>query len=251
MTSSATPRRYAVLTVLPSWFDGPYDDGILFRAQEKGLVELPVHNLKDYAPGGSHHNVDDYPFGGGAGQLFKPEPLAAALDALAGPPGTPNRPRVLYTSPKGRTWNQQLAKDYLVQYPNLLIICGRYEGIDQRIIDSRVDEEISLGDFVMTGGEITALALIDSLVRLIPGVLGKTASYEHDSFYEGLLEAPHYTRPAEFEGMSVPKVLLSGNHTAIQEWREEQALLTTLRHRPDLLTPGQRARALKLSRRGH
>ncbi|MGF1571934.1 MAG: tRNA (guanosine(37)-N1)-methyltransferase TrmD [Sumerlaeia bacterium] len=235
MQNNADKKKYAVLTVLPDWFDGPFDDGILFRGQEKGFVELPVFGLKNWAQGSSHHYVDDAPFGGGAGQLFRPEPLAAAIDEIAGPVGSPGRARVVYTSPKGKTWNQDLAKHYVEHYPNVLIICGRYEGIDQRIIDSRVDEEISLGDFVMTGGEITALALIDSLVRLIPGVLGNADSYKGDSFYNGLLEGPHYTRPAEFEGMKVPDVLLSGNHKAIEEWRKAESLKITRERRPDLL----------------
>lgn len=235
MTNPTPKKCYSVLTVLPNWFDGPYDDGILFRGQEKGFVELPVHGLKEFAQGGSHHNVDDSPFGGGAGQLFRPEPLAAAIDAIAGPVGSEGRAHVIYTSPKGKTWNQEMAKQYVQEHEKILIICGRYEGIDQRIIDSRVDVEISLGDFVMTGGEITALAIIDSMVRLIPGVLGNSESYKGDSFYNGLLECAHYTRPAEFEGMRVPEVLLSGNHKAIEEWRRVESLRITRERRPDLL----------------
>lgn len=265
LNSPVVPLKISIITIFPEWFDGPFDDGILFRAQEKGLAQFPIVDLRSYA-NDKHHSVDDTPYGGGGGMLFKAEPLAKCLDDIVGAPGTENRARVIFTSPKGITWNQKVANEWIANFlkisngeegskrdgdldsatanrdgattepswQHLVIICGRYEGIDQRIIDTRVDHEVSLGDFVMTGGEITALAIVDSLVRLIPGVLGNSDSFQHDSHYKGLLEGPHYTRPAEFEGMKVPDVLLSGNHAAIDEWRKEESEKITKERRPEL-----------------
>jgi len=261
LNSPVVPLKISIITIFPEWFDGPFDDGILFRAQEKGLAKFPIIDLRSYA-NDNHHSVDDMPYGGGGGMLFKAEPLAKCLDDIAGDPRTENRARVIFTSPKGITWNQKFANEWVANFlktssgdgvensttangdgederhepswQHLVIICGRYEGIDQRIIDTRVDHEVSLGDFVMTGGEITTLAIVDSLVRLIPGVLGNADSFQHDSHYKGLLEGPHYTRPAEFEGMKVPDVLLSGNHAAIDQWRKEESEKITKERRPEL-----------------
>lgn len=225
--------RLAAITLFPDWFVGPFGESILARAEAKGLVDLRAVDLRPYGIG-RHQVVDDAPYGGGGGMLLKAEPLAAALDELAGAPGTPGRARVLLTSPRGRVWNHAAALEAAGAGRDLYIICGRYEGVDERVIETRVDEEVSLGDFVMTGGEIAAMAIIDSIVRLLPGVLGNEASAPNDSFFDGLLEGPHYTRPEDFEGRRVPDVLLSGNHAAIAKWRREQAIAITRARRPEL-----------------
>ncbi len=225
--------RITVLTLFPDWFGGPFGESVIARAVERDLVELRAVNFRDYTTC-KHNTVDDAPYGGGGGMLLKPEPLAAALDDVAGAPGTENRAHVMLTSPRGATWNQDRAKQLAAEGRDLVIVCGRYEGVDERLIVSRVDEEVSLGDFVMTGGEIAAMAIADSIVRLIPGALGNENSAPNDSFFNGLLEGPHYTRPEVFEGMGVPEVLRSGNHAAIDKWRHEQALEITRIRRPEL-----------------
>lgn len=226
--------KITVLTLFPHWFDGPFGESILGRAQAAGLVALQVRNLRDWAHD-KHKCVDDAPYGGGGGMLLKVEPVAAALDEVAGPPGASGRARVLYTSPKGFRWDQERAKYLASAGGDLVILCGHYEGIDERLIETRIDEEVSLGDFVMTGGEAAALAIVDSIVRLLPGALGTEDAAQKDSFYEGLLEGPHYTRPPVFEGREVPPVLLSGNHAAVEQWRHEMAVKVTQERRPDLL----------------
>ena len=233
MTSAGKPFEITILTLFPAWFEGPFRDSILGRAQEKSLINLSVRNLRDWGVG-KHNTVDDTPYGGGGGMVLKPEPVAAALDEIAGKPGTPNRPKVVYTSPRGRVWNQNMASHMATTRESFVLVCGHYEGLDQRVIESRVDEEISLGDFVLTGGEPAALTMVDSIVRLIPGALGCETGAENDSHTSGLLEAPHYTRPEEFEGTRVPEVLLSGHHAAIDAWRRETSIRITQDRRPDM-----------------
>ncbi len=234
MTPAGNPFEITVLTLFPAWFSGPFGDSILGRAREKNLVRLDVRDLREWGTG-RHRTVDDTPYGGGGGMVLKPEPLCAALDALAGPPGSSGRRLVIYTSPCGEVWKQSLAQGMADTRQSMVILCGHYEGLDQRVIDSRVDMEISLGDFVMTGGEPAALAMVDSIIRLLPGVLGCDTGAANDSHATGLLEAPHYTRPEVFEGRRVPEVLLSGHHAAIAAWRQSAALRLTGEKRPDLL----------------
>lgn len=225
--------KISVLTLFPAWFDGFLEESILGRAQESGLVVIEALNIRDWTTD-KHGSVDDAPYGGGGGMLMKPEPVAAALDAVAGPPGAPDRRRVIFLSPRGKTWNQERAKRLASEREDFVLLCGRYEGIDERVIESRVDDEISLGDFVLTGGEIAALAVVDSVVRLLPGALGAAEGAQNDSYYDHLLEGPHYTRPPEFEGQQVPEVLLSGHHAEVAKWRREMALKVTRERRPDL-----------------
>ncbi len=192
-------------------------------------------NFRDFATD-KHRSVDDAPYGGGAGMVIRAEPLARAMDATIGPPGSPGRAHAILTSPGGRTFTQRVAEEF-ARLESLAVVCGHYEGIDQRIIDTRIDEEVSIGDFVLTGGEIPAMAMVDAVARLLPGVLGNEDSAPGDSFSTGLLEGPQYTRPDEFEGLRVPDVLLGGNHAAIEKWRREQALSRTRQRRPDMLPP--------------
>jgi len=227
------PLKFTILTLFPDMVRPYLDDSILGRARERGIVSIEAVDLRDWADD-KHRTADDSPYGGGGGMLLKAAPAAAALDAVAGPPGSEGRAHVVYTSPLGRTWDQQRAREIAGLGRDVVILCGRYEGLDQRVIDTRVDEEVSLGDFILTGGEIAALAMVDSVVRLLPGALGNEASAPNDSFFDGLLEAPHYTRPEEFEGLSVPEVLISGHHAAIEQWRRETALRITRERRPDL-----------------
>lgn len=225
--------RFTILTVLPEWFEGPLRESIVGRALAAGIAEVRVANIRDWATN-KHNKVDDTPYGGGGGMLMMPEPLCAAIDASAGAPGSAGRAHVVYTSPRGRQWNQRRAEELAAGRRDVVILCGRYEGVDERVLRTRVDEEVSLGDFVMTGGEIAALAIVDSVLRLLPGALGNEASAANDSFSQGLLEGPHYTRPEVFEGIRVPDVLLSGNHAAIAKWRHDEALRMTLARRPEL-----------------
>ncbi len=208
------------------------------RAQEKGIVELQIHNLRDWTTD-KHHVVDDAPFGGGQGMVMKPEPIFAAVEDLKHrTSNTQHRTaKVILTSPAGRRFNQRLAKQ-LSQESHLIIVCGHYEGVDHRVIEHLVDLEISIGDYVLTNGAIAAVVLVDAIVRLLPGALGHEQSAADDSFSNGLLEAPQYTRPAEFRGWKVPDVLLSGNHAEIAKWRKEQAIKRTGENRPDLLGRG-------------
>ncbi len=220
-----------VLTLFPDIIRACLSESILRRAIEKKLIEVNIYNIRDFEPG-KHKSVDDYPFGGGAGMVMKPEPLFRALDHLR---SDNQERRILLLSPRGRTFHQSLAEEFSREKRRLVFICGRYEGIDERVRLSLADEEISIGDYVMTGGELPALVIIDAATRLIPGVLGDEQSIEEESFSWGLLDYPHYTRPREFRGMSVPDVLLSGDHKAIWRWRRREALRETLRRRPDLL----------------
>src|SRR6185436_10931060 len=214
-------------------FAGPLDVSIIQRARSSGLLDLRVHNLRDYTHD-RHKTVDDKPFGGGPGMVLKPEPLFEAVEDLA-----VDETRVILLTPVGRTFDQVMARE-LAQQQQLLLICGSYEGVDERVREALVDEEISIGDYVLTNGGLPAMVVIDAVTRLLPGVLGDEESALDESFSHGLLEYPHYTRPAEFRGMKVPEILLSGHHAEINKWRGEQALERTRERRPDLLEPKER-----------
>lgn len=222
--------RIDVLTVFPRMFDGPLQESMMHRAMEKGLVKIVVHNFREYSPD-KHQKVDDYPYGGGAGMVMRPEPIANTLKSIQSEAGSG---RTILLTPQGRRFSHTLAKQWSVE-KHLIFICGHYKGVDERVKMLYVQEEVSIGDYVLTGGEIPALVVIDAVVRLIPGVLGDLESAEGDSFYEGLLDYPHYTRPEEFEKRTVPEVLLSGHHENIRLWRRKEALRRTLERRPDLL----------------
>ena len=221
--------QFDILTLFPAMLEGPFSASILGKAIDKGLIRVNLHNLRDWAPG-RHQVTDDTPYGGGDGMVMKVEPVARALAALR--EKTPHS-RVLLMSPQGKTFCQADA-GRLSRESGLIMVCGRYEGYDERI-RSLVDEELSLGDFVLTGGELAAAVILDATARLVPGVLGAAGSALTDSFSDGLLEYPQYTRPAEFSGMSVPEVLASGNHQAIATWRRHEQLRRTLERRPELL----------------
>ncbi len=218
-----------VLSLFPDMFSGVFGASILKKAQEKGAVKLEVTDIRAYS-GNKHNQVDDYPYGGGAGMVLKPEPMFSAVETIT----AGKQPRIILMCPQGERFTQKKAEE-LAQETELVFLCGHYEGYDERIRQHLVTDEISIGDFVLTGGELGAMTVIDSVVRLLPGVLGQKDSHIQDSFSTGLLEHPHYTRPAEFRGMKVPDVLLSGNHAKIEQWREEQSLKRTFERRPDLL----------------
>lgn len=220
--------KFTVLTLFPEMF-APVQESILRRAQSSGIMELQLINFRDYATS-KHRNVDDVPYGGGAGMVLKPEPIFAAVRDL--PPASGTR-RIVLMSPQGKIFQHQKAKEWS-QIDELVFICGHYEGFDERI-RHLADEEVSLGDFVLTGGELAAMVMVDAVARLVPGVLGESASAEEDSHSEGLLEYPHYTRPPEFEGMGIPEVLLSGHHARIEAWRRKESLRRTFLKRPDLI----------------
>jgi tRNA (guanine37-N1)-methyltransferase len=227
-----------ILTLFPEICRAPLSESMMKRAQENEMVDLQIHNLRDWTTD-KHHVVDDAPFGGGQGMVMKPEPIFAAVEELRDPAKkTPNvqlpRSKVILMSPAGRRFDQRMGTE-LSRESHLIIICGHYEGIDHRVIEHLVDTEISIGDYVLTNGAIAAVVLVDAVVRLLPGVLGHEQSAADDSFSAGLLEAPQYTRPAEFHGWKVPDVLLSGNHAEIAAWRKEKALRRTRENRPDLL----------------
>jgi tRNA (guanine37-N1)-methyltransferase len=229
--------RIDILTLFPDICRAPLNESMMKRAQESGALELQIHNLRDWTTD-KHHVVDDSPFGGGPGMVMKPEPLFAAVEDLKsrfGPSPTGDRnSKIILMSPAGRKLEQQIAREYSAS-EHLIIICGHYEGVDQRVIDHLVDEEISIGDYVLTNGGIAAVVFVDAVVRLLPGVLGDEQSAANDSFSDGLLEGPQYTRPSEFRGWKVPEVLLSGNHGEIAKWRKDQARHRTQKSRPDLL----------------
>jgi tRNA (guanine37-N1)-methyltransferase len=217
-----------VLTLFPAMFAGPLDESIIKRARQAGLLDLAIHNLRDYAHD-RHKSVDDRPFGGGPGMLLKPEPIFEAVEGIAR-----ENTRVVLLSPAGRLFSQSIARE-LAQMSDLLLISGHYEGFDERIREQLADNELSIGDYVLTNGALPAMVIIDAVTRLLPGVLGDDQSADEESFSQGLLEYPQYTRPAEFRGMKVPEVLLSGNHAQIAKWRAEQSRLRTQQCRPDLL----------------
>ena len=227
--------RFDVFTLFPTYFDGPLSTSILARALEKGAIEVGLHDIRKWATD-KHRVTDDYPFGGGAGMVMKAEPVARALeDVLNFDVGVCAPPcPIIYLSPQGRTLNQKIV-DELAAQPRLALLCGHYEGIDERAIQSCVTDEISLGDFVLTGGEGAAAILIEAVARWVPEVLGNQNSAPGDSFANGLLETPHYTRPAQWRGHDVPEVLMSGHHAKIEEWRFRQGVQRTLKRRPDLI----------------
>ena len=220
--------RIDIVTLFPGIFAGPLQESILGRARAKGLVEIGVINLREWAEG-RHRVTDDYPFGGGGGMVLKPEPLFACVEALHRPGS-----RVILLDPQGRRFSQDVARE-LATVEHLILLCGRYEGVDERVREHLADDEISIGDYVLTGGELPALVVTDAVVRLLPGALGDEEAPSKDSFGAGLLEGPHYTRPEEFRGRRVPETLLSGDHARIARWRRAQALWRTWRRRPDLL----------------
>lgn len=221
---------FDILTLFPGMFSGPFDESIIRRGKDKQLIDIALHNIRDWATD-RHQTADDAPYGGGAGMVMKVEPLAACIEAVkaARPAST-----VVMTSPQGRRFTHDVAAE-LAGRDGLIIICGRYEGIDERIRQLYVEDDISLGDYVLSGGEIAAMAMVDAVTRLVPGVLGSGESAETDSFCDGLLEYPQYTRPPEFRGIKVPEVLLSGNHELIRKWRRRESLRKTRSLRPDLL----------------
>jgi tRNA (guanine37-N1)-methyltransferase len=227
--------RIDIVTLFPEICRGPLSESIMKRAQENRIVELHIHNLRDWTTD-KHHVVDDSPFGGGQGMVMKPEPIYAAVEDLKSQIAN-RKPQILLMSPAGRRLDQQMAQQ-LSQESHLIIISGHYEGVDHRVIEHLIDLEISIGDYVLTNGGIAAVVLVDSIVRLLPGTLGHEQSAADDSFSNGLLEAPQYTRPADFGGWKVPEVLLSGNHAEIAKWRKEQAIKRTRENRPDLLGSG-------------
>ncbi|AOZ94198.1 tRNA (guanosine(37)-N1)-methyltransferase TrmD [Paenibacillus crassostreae] len=220
-----------VLTLFPEMFTGVFESSILGKANEKGIVSLNAINFRDFSLN-KHHTVDDTPYGGGGGMVLKPEPIFAAVEHVV--TSSPKPPRVILMCPQGETFTQKKAEE-LAQEEHLIFICGHYEGYDERIREYLVTDELSVGDYVLTGGEIPAMTVIDAVVRLLPGVLGNEMSAVTDSFSTGLLEYPHYTRPAEFRGWKVPDMLLSGHHANIEVWRRQQALKRTFTRRPDLL----------------
>jgi tRNA (guanine37-N1)-methyltransferase len=227
--------RIDIITLFPEICRAPLNESIMKRAQENGALDLHIHNLRDWTSD-KHHLVDDAPFGGGPGMVMKPEPIFTAVEDLKKPSSSivNDESRVILMSPAGRRLNQAIANQ-LSGESHLIIVCGHYEGIDHRVVEYLIDDEISIGDYVLTNGAIAAVILVDAVVRLLPGVLGDEQSALDDSFSEALLEAPHYTRPAEFRGWKIPEVLLSGNHAAIAKWRAEQAKKRTRENRPDLL----------------
>ena len=217
-----------VLTLFPEFFQNLMSYSIIGRAMEEGKVSISCTDIRDFSKN-KHKKVDDYPFGGGPGMVMKPEPIFDAINSVKTPDS-----KVIYLSPQGKRLNQKIANSLSLE-KNLVLLCGHYEGIDNRIIDNYIDEEISIGDYVLTGGEIPALVLIDCITRLIPGVLSSDESFTEESHYDGLLEYPQFTRPREFNGISVPEVLLSGNHQKIANWRKSESLRVTLEKRPDLV----------------
>lgn len=222
--------RIDVLSLFPEMFTGVFQSSILKKAEEQKFVSYHVTNFRDFADN-KHKTVDDYPYGGGAGMVLKPQPIFDAVEALA----EGKKPRVILMCPQGEVYSQKKAEE-LAMEDHLLFICGHYEGYDERIREHLITDEISIGDFVLTGGELAAMVIIDSVVRLLPGVLGNEQSPVEDSFSNrGLLEHPHYTRPADFRGMKVPEVLTSGHHERIEEWREKESLLRTYNRRPELM----------------
>jgi tRNA (guanine37-N1)-methyltransferase len=228
----AVALRIDVLTIFPALFEAFRSTGVLGQARDAGLLAVELHDLRDWTHD-AHRSVDDLPYGGGPGMVMKPEPLVEAIEELMGPKGPDRRGRVILLSPQGARLDQEKARE-LAREERLLLVCGRYEGVDQRAVDLAMDEEISIGDYVVSGGEVPAMVLIDAVARWVPGVLGNPESLREESFQQGRLEGPHYTRPPVYRGLEVPEVLRSGDHGRIARWREEQALERTRRRRPDL-----------------
>ncbi|PKM50755.1 MAG: tRNA (guanosine(37)-N1)-methyltransferase TrmD [Firmicutes bacterium HGW-Firmicutes-7] len=223
--------NYHVLTLFPEMIEQGLSASILGKAQEKNLINLNAVNIRDYA-NNKHKQVDDYPYGGGAGMVMQPQPIIDAYDSIVRK--LDHRPRLIYLTPQGKTFNQDMALE-LSKENSLVFLCGHYEGVDERVVETIVTDEISIGDYVLTGGELAVMVIIDAISRLIPGVLKNDQSAETETFHNGLLEYPQYTRPADYNGLKVPEVLLSGHHENIDKWRKEQSLLRTALKRPDLL----------------
>jgi len=223
--------RFDVLTLFPESFNLVMSDSIIGNAREKGIIEINAINIRDFSTN-KHRKVDDYPYGGGSGMVMTPQPIYDAFMSIVNSVGY--KPRTIYMSPQGRIFNQKIARE-IKEYKHVVLLCGHYEGIDERIIEEIVDEEISIGDYVLTGGELPAMVVIDCVSRLVPGVLSSEESYTEESHYNGLLEYPQYTRPYEFMGRKVPDILLSGHHANIEKWRKEQSIERTIRKRPDLM----------------
>jgi len=229
--------RFDIITIFPEFFSEVIDCGILRRARNAGLVDVKAHDLRQWTTD-KHHVVDDRPFGGGDGMILKPEPIFAGVEALTGASRKEDLPantRVVLLSAQGRVFSQPLAQDLSKNATHVVLLCGRYEGVDERVADALVTDEISIGDYVLSGGEAAAAVVVDAVVRLLPGALGSETSAVYESFSEDLLDHPQYTRPPEFRGMKVPEVLLSGHHAEIERWRKEAAIAKTRRNRPDLL----------------
>jgi tRNA (guanine37-N1)-methyltransferase len=229
--------RFDIITIFPEFFREVIDCGILRRARNAGLVDVKAHDLRQWTTD-KHHVVDDRPFGGGDGMILKPEPIFAGVEALTGSSrkeDLPAKTRVVLLSAQGRAFSQSLAQELSTDATHVVLLCGRYEGVDERVADALVTDEISIGDYVLSGGEPAAVVVVDAVVRLLPGALGSETSAVFESFSEGLLDHPQYTRPPDFRGMKVPEVLLSGNHAEIERWRKEAAIAKTKRNRPDLL----------------
>jgi tRNA (guanine37-N1)-methyltransferase len=224
--------QFDILTLFPRMYDGVFDQSIVSRAIERSLIEIKLHDIREFTSD-KHHIVDDYPYGGGAGMVMKPGPVFDAVEAVKKEYNNVSR-SVILLSPRGRLYNQGVAQQ-LAHYDRLILICGHYEGVDERVSEHLVDDEISIGDYVLSGGEIAAMVIVDSVTRLLPGVVGSEISIEEESHVNGLLEYPHYTRPALFRDWVVPDVLLSGNHSQIAQWRHRQSLIKTMKSRPDLI----------------
>lgn len=242
--------RFDIITIFPDLFREVFDYGIIRRARAAGLVDVKAHDLRKWTSD-KHHIVDDRPFGGGDGMILKPEPIFAAVEDLTNTPAHElykETTRVVLLSPQGRALTQALTRDLAEASEQIVLICGRYEGVDERVAEALVTDEISIGDYVLSGGEPAAIVLIDALTRLVPGALGSETSVVNESFSEGLLDFPHYTRPPEFKGLRVPEVLLKGHHGEIARWRARAALEKTKRNRPDLL--GKTKSAAETSSRG-
>jgi tRNA (guanine37-N1)-methyltransferase len=223
---------FDILTLFPAMFSGVFSDSIIRRAIDNKLITIELHNIRDYSDNDRHKTVDDYPYGGDAGMVLMPGPVARAITA-ARERLAAQKPQVVLFTPRGEMMTQEVVKS-LLAHESLILLCGRYKGVDERISERYVDRELSLGDFVISGGEIAAMALVDAVTRLLPGALGNQESAQTDSFYNGLLSHPEYTRPEEFEGLKVPPVLLSGHHAKIAAWQREMAIEITKRRRPDL-----------------
>lgn len=224
--------RIDIITIFPEMFDNFLKISFIKKAQDKKKLVFDIYNLRDFSTD-KHKKVDDEPFGGGAGMILKPEPIFAAIRHIK--TKSSSKPHIILLTPQGNVFNQQKAKKFAEKHKHLVFVCGRYEGFDERVLEM-IDEELSIGDFVLSGGEIPAMVVSEAIVRLLPDVIGKKASFENDSFYGKYLDYPQYTRPAEFEGLKVPDVLINGNHKEIKKWRKEKAILNTYKKRPDLLT---------------
>lgn len=224
--------RFDVLTLFPDMLSSVLYESVIGRAVENGIININFINIRDYTLD-KHKKVDDTPYSGGGGMLMMAQPVYDAYMSVAG--GLNYKPFTIYMSPQGQVFNQGIAKDLLTEHEHIVILCGHYEGIDQRVLDEIVDMELSIGDFVLTGGEIPAMAIIDAISRMVPGVLSDEGSYKNESHYDGLLEYPQYTKPREWNGVSIPEILISGHHKNIEEWKREQSILNTYKKRPDLL----------------